>query len=124
MVVCKKIVRAQGGDLVATLPVAKENQVVVAESDGVVTQMDAMAIGVAAWRLGAGRARKEDAVQAGAGVVMHAKPGDRVVKGQPLLTLLTDTPEAFDRAKEALVGGIEIGPQAVAAQPLLIDRIS
>ena len=106
------------------MPVAKENQVVVAESDGVVTQMDAMAIGVAAWRLGAGRARKEDAVQAGAGVVMHAKPGDRVVKGQPLLTLLTDTPEAFDRAKEALVGGIEIGPQAVAAQPLLIDRIS
>ena len=124
MDVWKKMVRAQGGDPDATLPVAKENQVVVAESDGVVTQMDAMAIGVAAWRLGAGRARKEDAVQAGAGVVMHAKPGDRVVKGQPLLTLLTDTPEAFDRAKEALVGGIEIGPQAVAAQPLLIDRIS
>ncbi|MEL4505719.1 thymidine phosphorylase [Luteococcus sp. H138] len=124
MDVWKRMVLAQGGDPNATLPVAKHSDEVLAEDDGVLTTLDAMAVGVAAWRLGAGRARKEDPVQAGAGVVMHAKPGDRVVKGQPILTLHTDTPEAFERAREALAGGIEIGPQPVERQPLLIDRIS
>ncbi|ROR55901.1 thymidine phosphorylase [Luteococcus japonicus] len=124
MDVWKRMVRAQGGDPEATLPVAQNSDEVLAEADGVLTTLDAMAVGVAAWRLGAGRARKEDPVQAGAGVVMHAKPGDRVVKGQPLLTLHTDTPDAFARAREALVGGIEIGPEALDRQPLLIDRIS
>ncbi|GAA1377388.1 thymidine phosphorylase [Luteococcus sanguinis] len=120
----KAMVRAQGGDPDATLPVAKHTDDVVAETDGVLTRLDAMAVGVAAWRLGAGRARKEDAVQAGAGVVMHAKPGDRMTKGQTLMTLHTDTPEAFERAREALGGGYEVGDQAVERQPLLIDRIS
>ncbi|HIW30649.1 MAG TPA: thymidine phosphorylase [Candidatus Luteococcus avicola] len=120
----KAMVRAQGGDPDATLPVAKHTDDVVAEADGVLTRLDAMAVGVAAWRLGAGRARKEDAVQAGAGVVMHAKPGDRVTRGQALMTLHTDTPEAFERAREALAGGYEVGAQAAERQPLLIDRIS
>ncbi len=120
----KAMVRAQGGDPDAALPVAKHTDDVVAEADGVLTRLDAMAVGVAAWRLGAGRARKEDAVQAGAGVVIHAKPGDRVTKGQTLMTLHTDTPEAFERAREALGGGYEVGVQAVERQPLLIDRIS
>ncbi|GAB2487084.1 thymidine phosphorylase [Luteococcus sediminum] len=120
----KQMVRAQGGDPEAELPWAAQTEDVVAERDGVLTQLDAMAVGVAAWRLGAGRARKEDPVQAGAGVVMHAKPGDRVTKGQPLLTLHTDTPEAFARAREALAGGIEIGNETLERQPLVIDRIS
>ncbi len=120
----KAMVRAQGGDPDATLPVAKHTDDVVAETDGVLTRLDAMAVGVAAWRLGAGRARKEDAVQAGAGVVMHAKPGDRVTRGQTLMTLHTNTPEAFERAREALAGGYEVGAQAAERQPLLIDRIS
>ncbi len=120
----KAMVRAQGGDPDATLPVAKHTDDVVAEADGVLTRLDAMAVGVAAWRLGAGRARKEDAVQAGAGVVMHAKPGDRVTRGQTLMTLHTNTPEAFERAREALAGGYEVGAQAAERQPLLIDRIS
>ena len=83
-----------------------------------------MAVGVAAWRLGAGRARKEDAVQAGAGVELHAKPGDRVRAGQPLLTLHTDTPERFDRARDALAGAYAIGDEAPAERPLIIDRIA
>lgn len=124
MDVWQQMVRAQGGDPEAELPWAAETDDVVAERDGVLTELDAMAVGVAAWRLGAGRARKEDPVQAGAGVVMHAKPGDRVTKGQPLLTLHTDTPEAFERAREALAGGIEIGEAPVERQPLVIDRIS
>ena len=86
--------------------------------------MDAMAVGIAAWRLGAGRARKEDAVQAGAGVELHAKPGERVRAGQPLLTLYTDTPERFDRARAALAGGYAIGDEAPAQRPLIIDRIA
>ncbi len=101
----KAMISAQGGDPDATLPVARESQDVLADADGVLTGLDALAVGVAAWRLGAGRARKEDPVQAGAGVRLHVKPGDTVSKGQPLMTLLTDTPERFDRALEALEGG-------------------
>jgi thymidine phosphorylase len=81
---------------------------------------------VAAWRLGAGRARKEDPVQAGAGVVWHARPGDRVSAGSPLFTLLTDEPARFDRALASLEGGydIEAADTAFAPGPLVIDRIS
>jgi thymidine phosphorylase len=83
-----------------------------------------MAVGVAAWRLGAGRSRKEDPVQAGAGVRWHARPGDQVTEGQPLMTLLTDEPDRFDRALEALEGGYDIGDGAsFEPAPLLIDRV-
>jgi thymidine phosphorylase len=104
-----RMIRAQGGDPEAPMAVAKHNEQILAERDGFVTAMDAYAVGVAAWRLGAGRARKEDPVQAGAGVEIHRKPGDPVRKGEPILTLLTDTPDRFERAKEALAGGIQIG---------------
>ena len=124
MDVWRRMISAQGGDPDAELPVAKEAETIVASADGVLTELDALSVGVAAWRLGAGRARKEDAVQAGAGVRLHAKPGDTVKAGQPLMTLLTDTPEKFDRAKEALEGAAVISPEATAIQPLIIDRIS
>jgi thymidine phosphorylase len=88
-------------------------------------ELDALAVGVAAWRLGAGRARKEDAVQAGAGVRMHAKPGAMVRAGEPLLTLLTDTPEKFERAKDALKDAVVIAPDGSRpAQRLIIGRIA
>ena len=91
-----------------------------------VTKLDAYDVGIAAWRLGAGRARREDSVQAGAGVVMHAKPGDAVRKGEPILTLHTDTPERFDRALEALEGGIEVAAPGASFTPsdVVLDRIS
>ncbi|HEX2857819.1 MAG TPA: thymidine phosphorylase [Propionibacteriaceae bacterium] len=123
MDVWRRMIRAQGGDPDAPLPVARHQQVVTASSDGVLSRLDAMAVGLAAWRLGAGRARKEDPVQAGAGVELHAKPGDAVRAGQPLLTLHTDTPEAFSRAEEALAGAIEVGA-APGPRPLVIDRIA
>jgi len=120
----RAMIEAQGGDADADLPVARETEQVLAESDGVLTTLDAYAVGVAAWRLGAGRARKEDPVQAGAGVELHARPGDAVRKGQPLLTLHTDTPERFERARQALAGGIVVGTAAdVPDRPLVIDRI-
>jgi thymidine phosphorylase len=125
MDVWKSMIRAQGGDPDAKLPVARESEVVYAEADGVLMQLDALAVGVAAWRLGAGRARKEDAVQAGAGVRMHAKPGAVVRAGEPLMTLLTDTPERFDRAKEALRGAVVIAPEGSRpARRLIIDRVA
>ncbi|MBU4215142.1 MAG: thymidine phosphorylase [Actinobacteria bacterium] len=121
----RAMIAAQAGDVDAELPVARETEVVVAEQDGVLTTLDAYAVGVAAWRLGAGRARKEDPVQAGAGVQLHARPGDRVRAGQPILTLHTDTPERFARAREALVGGVVVDEAgSTTPGPLVIDRIA
>lgn len=108
----RDMVSAQGGDPDAALPEASHVETVVAEVDGYVTSMDALAVGVASWRLGAGRARKEDPVQAEAGIEIFAKPGDRVVRGQKLLELHTQTSERIDRARQALSGAIEIGPDA------------
>jgi thymidine phosphorylase len=122
----RRMIAAQGGDPDAPLPVARETQEVRATASGVLTRLDAYAVGVAAWRLGAGRARKEDPVQAGAGVEVHAKPGDTVREGDVLLTLHTDTPERFERAEAALDGGIEVSPEGAphAAGAVVIDRIA
>ncbi|GAB3161537.1 thymidine phosphorylase [Myceligenerans halotolerans] len=127
----RRMIAAQGGDPDATLAVAKESETVLAGADGVLTQLDAYAVGIAAWRLGAGRARKEDPVQAAAGVQLHAKPGERVTAGQPLMTLHTDTPERFVRARQALEGAWEVAPAdaaeaASAATPgrLILDRVA
>ncbi|MCP2289161.1 thymidine phosphorylase [Nocardia amikacinitolerans] len=120
----RAMVRAQGGDPAAPLPRAKHTETVHAECDGVLTRLDAMGVGIAAWRLGAGRARQGDPVQFGAGIEMHAKPGDPVVAGQPLLTLHTDTPEAIPGAVAALADSLAIGAAAPAGgTPLVLDRI-
>jgi thymidine phosphorylase len=120
----RAMVAAQGGDPDAPLPTARESHVVPAPASGTLTRLDAMAVGLAAWRLGAGRARKEDAVQAGAGVVWHARPGDEVREGEPLFTLLSDDTDRFERALEALEGGYDVGDASTyTPQPLVIDRI-
>ncbi|HKA67493.1 MAG TPA: thymidine phosphorylase [Actinomycetes bacterium] len=124
----RRMIRAQGGDPDAALPVAAHREYFVAAASGVVSKLDAYAVGVAAWRLGAGRARKEESVQAGAGVELHAKVGDRVAAGQLLATLHTDDPERFGAAVEALRGGYEISeaPAANTAQAaaLILDRVA
>ncbi|WP_127130433.1 thymidine phosphorylase [Georgenia sp. SYP-B2076] len=128
MDVWRQMIAAQGGDPDADLPVARHQEQVLAESDGVLTGLDAYAVGVASWRLGAGRARKEDPVQAVAGIELHAKPGDRVRRGEPLMTLHTDTPERFARAKEALDGGVVVDAQAEGSAPgrrgIVLDRVA
>ena len=108
------------------MPVARETHQILAPGTGVLTQLDALKVGIAAWRLGAGRARKEDVIQAGAGIEMHAKPGAVLRAGDPLMTLHTDTPERFDRAIEALDGAYFIAPEDSRPDllPLVIDRIS
>ncbi len=125
MDVWRRMIKAQGGDPSAPLPVARERHVVTAPSSGRLTRLDAYAVGVAAWRLGAGRARQDEAVSPGAGVVLLAKPGDSVRAGEPLLELHADDPARFVRALDALDGGIDIGGGASAAPtPLVLDRIS
>jgi thymidine phosphorylase len=125
MDVWRRMIRAQGGDPEADLPTARETQVVPAPADGVLVGLDAYAVGLAAWRLGAGRARKEDPVQAGAGVEMHAKPGQEVRGGNPLFTLHTDEPARFADAEEALAEAVVIAP--AGSRPdrpdLVLDRV-
>jgi thymidine phosphorylase len=105
----RAMITAQGGDPDAALPVARETHVVTADRDGVLVEQHALPFGIAAWRLGAGRARKEDPVDHAAGIDLHAKPGDTVTAGQPLFTMHTNESARFARALEALEGGYRIG---------------
>jgi thymidine phosphorylase len=118
----RRMIKAQNGDLDAKLPVAKEQMLIVAEADGLISRMDAMKVGVAAWRLGAGRSKQGEQLQLGAGITMHAKPGDQIKKGAPLFTLHSDKPELFDRAKESLAGAVEYNSN-YQRLPLVLERI-
>ena len=118
------MVRAQGGDPDAALPTAHEVEVVTAPATGTLSRLDAMAVGVAAWRLGAGRARKEDAVSPIAGVVWHATVGDQVTAGEPLLELHLDDPARLEGALEALEGAVEVSPDPVTPPPLVHARVT
>ncbi len=119
----RAMISAQGGDPDAALPTARESHVVLAEADGVLASQAALPFGIAAWRLGAGRARKQDPVQHAAGIDLHAKPGDTVVKGQPLFTMHADEPARFERALEALEGAYRIGDKADDVGPLIAGRV-
>ena len=123
MDVWQRMVRAQGGDPDAPLPIARHQHDVVAPADGSVTHLDALGVGIAAWRLGAGRARQGEAVQAGAGIEWFVQPGDVVRAGQKLFTLHTDTPERIESALEALQPAFAIGTDVHPRLPLIIDRI-
>jgi len=121
----RKMISLQGGDPDAQLPVAKEKLEIKADSDGELITMDALKVGVAAWRLGAGRSRQGESVQAGAGIEMHAKPGEQVKAGQTIYTLHTDEPARFERAIESLEGSFRISStgEKVERLPLILDRI-
>jgi thymidine phosphorylase len=118
------MISAQGGDPDAPLPEPNESCDVAAPASGVLTRLDAYGVGVAAWRLGAGRARKEDPVSAAAGILCLAKPGEQVEAGQPILELRADRDSVLADAHEALADAIEIAPEPPAVSPLIIDRIS
>ena len=126
MDVWRQMIKAQGGDPDAALPVARDQHVLVAESSGEILEMNALAVGISAWRLGAGRSRQGEAVQAGAGIEIHAKPGEKIAAGAPLFTLHTDEAPRFTRALEALVGAVRISNsgEAVHRLPLIIEKIS
>ncbi|MGN2641474.1 thymidine phosphorylase [Nocardia takedensis] len=119
----RAMVRAQGGDPDAPLPRARHTETVRADRAGVLTRLDAMGVGLAAWRLGAGRRRQGDPVQFGAGVELHAVPGDRVIAGQSLITLHTDTPDAFPAALAALDGAYDLAPADSNPAPTAVSRV-
>ncbi|WP_454169978.1 thymidine phosphorylase [Microbacterium paulum] len=120
----REMIRAQDGDPDAPLPTPRETHTVLAPASGVLTRLDALPFGIAAWRLGAGRARAQDPVIHSAGIDLHAKPGDEVQAGQPLFTLLADDDKRFARALDALEGAWEIGADAPASTPLVLERIT
>ncbi|GGP94709.1 thymidine phosphorylase [Streptosporangium pseudovulgare] len=125
MDVWRRMISAQGGDPDAPLPVAAETTQVLAPASGVLATLDAYGVGLAAWRLGAGRERKEDPVSFGAGITLHAKPGDEVREGQPLMTLHADDAARFERALAALEGAYTVGETAdPGLLPLVVDRVT
>jgi thymidine phosphorylase len=118
------MIQAQGGDSHAPLPKAKHEHVVTATESGTLEQLDALSVGIASWRLGAGRATKDDIVAPGAGIVLHKQQGDTVVAGEPLLTLYTDEEPRFARALESLEGGYRIGSAPAGERKLLLGRVT
>ena len=118
----RRMIKAQSGDPDAALPIAKENLIISAEQSGTLTRMDALKVGVAAWRLGAGRSKQGEQLQLGAGIEIHAKPGQSITKGAPLFTLHTDKPELFERAQESLVGAVEYDSN-YQRLPLVLEQI-
>jgi thymidine phosphorylase len=120
----RRMVAAQGGNPDAPLPTAREQHIVKAANSGIITTMDAMKVGVSAWRLGAGRSKQGEQVQAGAGIEMHAKPGDYIEAGAPLFTLHTDEAPRFERALEILDGAVAIVENGTVNRlPLVLERI-
>jgi len=123
----RRMITAQGGNPDAELPTPQETHTVRAPRSGVLVRQEALPFGIGAWRLGAGRARQQDAVQHAAGIDLHAKPGDTVAQGQPLFTMATNDPARFDRALEAIEGSWQIADPGTALyddQPLIADRIT
>ncbi|MBZ8178069.1 thymidine phosphorylase [Corynebacterium sp. 3HC-13] len=119
----RAMISAQGGDPDAALPQAQHTHDICASQDGYITKLDALALGVGSWRLGAGRARKEDPVQATAGIEIHTGYGEKVSRGQKIVTLHTDTPDRFERAMEVITAGIDIGMEKPAERILIHERI-
>lgn len=120
----RALVTAQGGDPDAPLPIGAHSETVTAPRGGTMGDIDAMAVGLTVWRLGAGRARPGQRVQFGAGVRIHRRPGEPVTAGEPLFTLYTDTPERFPAALAELDGGWSVEDAAPVPRPLIIDRIA
>lgn len=121
----RRMIKAQGGDPDGALPTAKEKIQILAQKSGTLSSMDAMKVAISAWRLGAGRSRQGEELALGAGIEIHAKPGDKVCAGSPIFTLHADEPERFERAKQALEGVISISEDGSVADrlPLIIEKI-
>ncbi|MGF2953718.1 thymidine phosphorylase, partial [Mycobacterium sp. THU-M116] len=119
----RRLVAAQGGDLSVPLPIGAHSETLTAARGGTMGDIDAMAVGMAAWRLGAGRSRPGGAVQPGAGIRIHRRPGEPVAPGAPLFTLYTDTPERLGAAIAELDGGFGVGDTPPQPRPLIIERI-
>ncbi|MBP2453763.1 thymidine phosphorylase [Mycolicibacterium lutetiense] len=119
----RALVAAQGGDLTRPLPIGAASETVTAPHGGIMGDLDAMGVALAAWRLGAGRAQPGEPVQFGAGVRIHRRPGEPVAAGEALFTLYTETAERLPGALAELAGAWTVGDTAPPSRPLLVDRI-
>lgn len=119
----REMISAQGGDPDAKIVRGRHSHTVVASAAGFLSTVDALSFGIASWRLGAGRARKEDAVQAGAGIELHKQQGQKVSAGDPLFTLYTDDEPRIQAGLDALSGGFAITADAGADRRLILDRL-
>jgi thymidine phosphorylase len=119
----RQLIAAQGGDLSVPLPIGAQTETVTAGRSGTMGDIDALAVGLSAWKLGAGRSRPGARVQYGAGIRIHRRPGEPVTAGEPLFTLYTDTPDRFAAAMAELDGGWSVADTAPRSRPLIIDRI-
>lgn len=122
--VYQRMIRAQGGDPDAILPTARYREDVVSIEDGFVHSIDALDVGIASWRLGAGRARKEDPVSAAAGVVCLLREGDAIIKGQPMFELHADDETHLQQGRDAIANAVVVSERKVNAEPLLLERIT
>ena len=122
--VYQRMIRAQGGDPDAPLPVAPCREEVVSTEDGFIESVDALDVGIAAWRLGAGRARKEDAVSAAAGVECLVREGDAITKGHPMFVLHADDDAHLQLGRDAIAHAVVVGERRVNAEALLLERIT
>jgi thymidine phosphorylase len=122
--VYRAMIKAQGGDPDAALEVARFRDVVLAPQDGIVQSVDALNVGIAAWRLGAGRARKEDPGSAGAGVMCLVREGDYVEAGQPLFELFADDDDHLSRGRETIIGAVKLGEEPARQEPILLEKIT
>jgi thymidine phosphorylase len=120
----RKMIAAQGGQVDAPLPTARETEEITASADGFISEMDAYAVGVAAWRLGAGRERQGQPVQFGAGIEILKTVGESVKAGEPVFRLHTDTPDRFAAAKESLAGQWTVGAEPAERGPIVLDRVT
>jgi len=122
--VYRSMIAAQGGDPDAVLAPAALHDVVSADASGYVTAVDALRVGVAGWRLGAGRARKEDPVSAGAGVLCLVREGDHIAAGEPLFELYADDDEHLVRGRDAIRDAVTISDEQSARAPILLEKIT
>ena len=120
----RALVQAQGGDLSRPLPIGAATETVTAPHGGIMGDIDAMGVAMAAWRLGAGRTRPGEPVQLGAGVRIHRKPGEPVTAGETLFTLYTETGDRLPAALAELDDAWTIGDATPVQRPLIIDRIA
>jgi pyrimidine-nucleoside phosphorylase len=123
-----EVSRAHGGDPsviedTSLLVSARHEEQVIAAETGFVTRCDALTIGIATTRLGAGRERKEDEIDHGVGVTLHAKLGDRVEAGDTLASVRFSDQAKWDAQKTRLTGAWTISADAVEAGPLVVERI-
>ena len=124
----RRMIEAQGGDAGALddrarLPTARIKRPVVSDADGFVARLDALTIARASTALGAGRERKGDPIDLAVGLVLQAKVGDQLVRGQPIAIVHANDEARLVASEHILRGAIRISPTVLEPPPLILERL-